>query len=165
MGSHKIISSLALFCFIIMLTTFCPTKAQNSQQEYLDTHNAARAQVGVGPLTWDDNVAAYAQSYANERMNDCNLMHSGGQYGENLAASSGGEITATDAVNMWVNEKSNYDYSTNSCVGGVCGHYTQVVWANSVRLGCASVPCANNGGSFVICNYDPPGNFVGQRPY
>ncbi|KAL3515401.1 hypothetical protein ACH5RR_022303 [Cinchona calisaya] len=161
MGSFEI--TLALFCFIL-LAIFCPSLAQNSPQDYLDVHNAARAQVGVGQITWDNTVAAYAESYASQRINDCNMVHSGGPYGENLAAGSGG-FTARDGVNLWVNEKPNYDYNSNSCVGGECLHYTQVVWRNSVRLGCARVQCTNNGWWFVICSYDPPGNFNGQRPY
>ncbi|KAG4114361.1 hypothetical protein ERO13_D12G041532v2 [Gossypium hirsutum] len=66
---------------------------------------------------------------------------------------------------MWVNEKANYNYNSNRCAAGkVCGHYTQVVWRNSVHLGCAKVKC-NNGGTFIVCNYSPRGNIVGQKPY
>ncbi|GJN10361.1 hypothetical protein PR202_ga28449 [Eleusine coracana subsp. coracana] len=54
--------------------------AQNSPQDYVDPHNAARSDVGVGPVSWDDNVAAYAQSYAQQRQGDCALQHSGGPY-------------------------------------------------------------------------------------
>jgi pathogenesis-related protein 1 len=39
-----------------------------------------------------------------------------------------------------------------------------VVWGNSVSLGCAKVTCSA-GGTFIVCNYDPPGNVVGQKPY
>ena len=73
-------------------------------------------------------------------------------------------VLGIDVVKLWVNEKANYDYNSNSCVGGECLHYTQVVWRNSVRLGCAKVRC-NNGGTFIGCNYDLPGNYVGQKPY
>lgn len=52
----------------------------------------------------------------------------------------------------------------SSCLGDECLHYTQVVWRDSVYLGCAKVNCYN-GGSFVICSYDPPGNYEGDRPY
>ena len=139
--------------------------AQNSQQDYLNAHNAARAQVGVGTMTWNNTVATYAQNYANQRIADCNLVHSGGPYGENIAWGSP-SLTGTDAVNLWVAEKADYDYNSNTCASGkVCGHYTQVVWSNSVRLGCARVQCNDNKGWFVICNYDPPGNYIGQRPY
>ncbi|OVA16075.1 Allergen V5/Tpx-1-related [Macleaya cordata] len=149
--------TLALFMHV--------SQAQNSPQDYLAPHNAARAEVGVGPITWDDTIAAFSRDYANQRSGDCNLIHSGGggRYGENLAGSSGA-LSATDAVKLWVSEKRFYNYGSNSCQGGECLHYTQVVWRNSVRLGCASVTC-RTGGTFVICNYGPPGNYVGQRPY
>lgn len=42
-----------------------------------------------------------------------------------------------------------------------CGHYTQVVWANTKRVGCAAAEC-RNGGTFVVCSYDPPGNMDGR---
>ncbi|KAL7206286.1 hypothetical protein ACSBR2_019068 [Camellia fascicularis] len=51
--------SLALVC-LMSLALVHPSYAQNSQQDYLNAHNAARAQVGVGPMTWDNNVATYA---------------------------------------------------------------------------------------------------------
>ncbi|CAK9145001.1 unnamed protein product [Ilex paraguariensis] len=145
------------------LVMFHSSQAQNSPQDYLNAHNAARSQVGAGPLTWDNKVASYAQNYANQRINDCNLKHSQGQYGENLATATP-TLSGTSAVNLWVGERVNYDHNSNSCTGGQCGHYTQVVWRNSVRLGCARVQC-KNGWWFVTCNYDPPGNVIGQRPY
>ncbi|KAF8404816.1 hypothetical protein HHK36_009706 [Tetracentron sinense] len=157
--------AVALVC-LTGLALVQVSQAQSSAQDYVNAHNAARADVGVGPIAWDDSVANYAQGYANQRMGDCALQHSGSRsYGENIATGSGFELTGTDAVKMWVDEKESYDYNSNSCVGGQCGHYTQVVWRNSVRLGCARVQCNNNNGWFITCNYDPPGNFVNERPY
>ena len=154
--------SLALIC-VVGLALLHTSQAQNSILDYVNAHNVARAQVGVPNITWDNTVVTYAQNYANSRIGDCNLVHSNGNYGENLAKGSG-SFTGTATVNLWVSEKSCYNYNNNSCVGGQCLHYTQVVWQNSVRLGCARVQC-NNGWWFVTCNYDPPGNYVGQRPY
>ncbi|KAK3193189.1 hypothetical protein Dsin_024499 [Dipteronia sinensis] len=151
--------SLALFFLVMGLA-----HAQDSPQDFVNAHNAARSEVGVGTVTWDDQVAAYAQNYANQRIGDCNLVHSGGRYGENIAWGSA-DLSGIQAVQMWVNEKSDYDYNSNTCAPGkVCGHYTQVVWRDSVRIGCAKVRC-NTGGTFIGCNYDPPGNFNGQKPY
>ena len=160
MGMSKISQAIG---FVLFLAIVHISYAQNSPADYVNAHNAARAQVGVGPMTWDANLAAFAQNYANQRKGDCRLVHSGGAFGENLAWSSG-DLSGTAAVNMWVAEKPSYNYNSNSCVGGVCGHYTQVVWRNSARLGCAKVRC-NNGGTFIGCNYDPRGNINGQRPY
>ncbi|XP_061336429.1 basic form of pathogenesis-related protein 1-like [Gastrolobium bilobum] len=151
--------------YLLLLTIFsmcCISLAHYSPQDFLDPHNEARAEVGVGPLSWNDTLEAYAQNYANSRIQDCNLVHSYGPYGENVAEVYG-EMTATDAVKLWVAEKPNYDHNSNSCVNGACLHYTQVIWRDTVHLGCARAVC-NNGWIFVICSYDPPGNIEGQRP-
>ncbi|XP_047336496.1 pathogenesis-related leaf protein 6-like [Impatiens glandulifera] len=167
MACFSMINSLAFFITITIISLICPSsRAQNSPQDYLNVHNTARSQVGVGPMVWNDTVAAYAMNYAQQRMGDCNLVHSGGGYGENLAKGSSGTFTGVAAVNLWVAEKPYYSYSSNACTGGQqCLHYTQVVWRNSIQLGCARVQCTNNGWWFVICNYNPPGNYVGQYPY
>ncbi|CAK9144996.1 unnamed protein product [Ilex paraguariensis] len=160
MGFCKI--SIALVSLMV-LVVFPSSQAQNSHRDYLIAHNAARAQVGVDPMTWDNKVAAYAQNYANQRARDCKLVHSNGPYGENIVEASYA-ITGSESVKLWVKEKPKYDYKSNSCIGGECGHYTQVVWRNSVHLGCARVSC-RSGWWFVTCNYDPPGNWIGERPY
>uniref|UniRef100_J3MIC3 SCP domain-containing protein n=1 Tax=Oryza brachyantha TaxID=4533 RepID=J3MIC3_ORYBR len=59
---------------VAMAATTC--MAQNSREDFVNPHNAARAEVGVGPVRWDDAVAAYAQSYAEQRRGDCQLRHS-----------------------------------------------------------------------------------------
>ncbi|KAI7757719.1 hypothetical protein M8C21_033799 [Ambrosia artemisiifolia] len=162
MGLFKV--HFALICFLT-LAIFHKTHAQNSKQDYLDAHNSARAEVGVENLVWNATLVAYAEGYASQRVGDCNLVHSGGPYGENLAEGSG-EFTGTDAVNLWVDEKASYDHTTNTCASGsVCGHYTQVVWRNTVQVGCARVQCVNNGWWFVICSYYPPGNYNNESPY
>lgn len=140
------------------------SSAQNLQQDYLNSHNAARKLVNVVNVTWDSAVAAYALNYAQSRVGDCSLVHSNGPYGENLAKGTD-SFSGVAAVNLWVAEKQYYHYASNSCTGGKqCLHYTQVVWHDSLRIGCARVQC-NNGWWFVTCNYDPPGNWVGEWPY
>lgn len=157
-------AQMSVVIFSFLLLTLC--NAQNSPQDYRDAHNAARQQVGIGPMTWDDSVAAYAGEYAAERAaGDCQMVHSHGPYGENLFLGYGKEYNAVDAVSLWVEEGKDYDRTSNACAAGKqCGHYTQVMWSDSVRLGCARVVC-NNGDNFITCNYDPPGNVDGQRPY
>lgn len=136
-------------------------------------HNKVRAQenVGLPNLAWDATVGAYSKSKVEYLANNgCALSHTAGPtnpgYGENLFWGSGSSWTVTDAVTSWYSEKSNYTYSTNSCASGkVCGHYTQVVWKNSTALGCYLANCPNNGGMIIGCNYNPPGNYSGQKPY
>ncbi|KAL5707213.1 hypothetical protein ACHQM5_025290 [Ranunculus cassubicifolius] len=156
--------AMATLCLVVLATTMHISMAQNIQN-ILAAHNRARAQVGVGPMGWSSTLAAYAQRYANSMVSTCNLVHSGGPYGENLAWQSNNALTYTAAVNMWVSERQYYDYNSNSCASGkACGHYTQVVWRASVNVGCGGVIC-NSGATFIICNYSPPGNVVGRKPY
>ena len=65
-------------------------------------------------------------------------------------------------VETWAAELADYDAKKNRCKG-VCGHYTQIVWRKSQRLGCGMASCGDT--EVWVCNYDPPGNFLGQRPY
>lgn len=162
---NKFSVPILLFFLIVLSIQQHACLAQNSPQDYLDAHNAARSQVRVGNMVWDERVATFARNYVNSRLGDCNLVHSTNRpYGENLAKGSG-DFTGRRAVDLWVGERSFYNYNSNTCAAGQqCGHYTQVVWRNSVRLGCARARC-NNGWWFISCNYDPPGNYIGQRPY
>ncbi|KAJ1287636.1 hypothetical protein BS78_02G025800 [Paspalum vaginatum] len=144
---------------------------QNYERGFVMLHNLARAEVGVGPVSWDDKVAAYAQSYAAKRQGDCAVLSSGGPYGENLYTAARGSAggNASEAVASWVAEKQYYDHETNACSAPAgdsgCGHYTQVVWRDSTAIGCARVFCDNNAGVFIVCSYNPPGNVVGSSPY
>ncbi|KAI4367154.1 hypothetical protein MLD38_022922 [Melastoma candidum] len=47
--------------------------AQDSPADYLAGHNTARKAVGVGPITWSEELAAYARNYADKRAKDCQL--------------------------------------------------------------------------------------------
>ena len=137
-------------------------------------HNAARAAVvpsATPPLpqmAWSSTVAASAQAWAN----NCVFADTGPPYGSNAFAGTG-TYTPAEVVASWVSEDADYDYATNTCAQGKeCGHYTQVVWRDSVGLGCGMATCTKNspfGGSGAwqlwICNYDPPGNYVGEKPY
>jgi pathogenesis-related protein 1 len=136
-------------------------------------HNAVRANVVPEPaepmpaLVWDGEIAAVAQAYAER----CVFEHSGGDYGENLYAAAGQAVTPQQVVDAWASEVAVYDYASNGC-SGVCGHYTQIVWADTRRLGCGAAHCTVNSpfSGFAewdhwVCNYDPPGNWVGEKPY
>jgi pathogenesis-related protein 1 len=144
----------------------------------VDDHDTARHSVrpAVEPpltsLAWSEPLAQTARAWAAS----CRFKHNGdrGNVGENLFATT---VTDTrkaveEAVESWVAERKDYDHRQNRCASGkVCGHYTQVVWRHTRRVGCAVASCT--GGSplkakdwmLVVCNYDPPGNVVGERPY
>ena len=123
------------------------------------------------PLAWSDRLAMYAQGWADHLTSTSGRMehrpHSGEwkqEHGENLFVGTAGYYGVADAVAMWEREKSMYDGGEiDESNVHACGHYTQIVWRNTRRVGCAKVKCAGN--VIVVCNYDPPGNFLGQKPY
>ncbi|XP_078436401.1 pathogenesis-related protein 1A-like [Wolffia australiana] len=118
-----------------------PTYAQNTVADYLGLHNYARAMVGVAPLSWDTDIQADAQNYANQLAGACTLQHSQGPYGENLYMGYG---DAAEVVGTWGRSRRSYDPSSNQCISGqVCGHYTQVVWGDTQRVGCGRSQCSS----------------------
>lgn len=135
-------------------------------------------------LVWDDKLMQVAKNYAakcqwqhnSNRASDYQAAGGSGSVGENLYAGTFSSTAHTKAVQLWDDEKSDYTYSSNSCGSGkVCGHYTQVAWATSTRVGCWTQVCdqisglswsaRSNGYQIVVCNYNPAGNYVGRSPY
>ena len=93
------------------------------------------------------------------------LNHSGSAlYGENLGyyRQSAGIIDAvalaTKTVEGWYSEIKAYDFNKPG-FSSATGHFTQVIWKSSTRLGCAAAQAADKG-IYVVCNYEPPGNVL-----
>ncbi|XP_019197716.1 PREDICTED: pathogenesis-related protein PRB1-3-like [Ipomoea nil] len=131
---------------------------------FVAAHNAARQTVGSPPVNWNSTLADIAESYAAKRSADCVPQNSNGLYGENIAVASA-ELSPADSMKLWMGEKKDYDHASNSCTSGNnCRSYTQVVWGGSTSIGCARVTCKTDW-MFVICYYNPPGNYMGEKPY
>jgi uncharacterized protein YkwD len=144
-------------------------------------HNAVRAMVSTSPalpaLTWNKDLAATAAAWvAKCKDSDGNglIDHNDGRstghpyyVGENVFGAGGnpGPGTAKQAVDLWAGEAGNYNYANNSC-SGVCGHYTQLVWRDTLELGCAMGTCMNlQYKNVIVCDYGPGGNSGSQKPY
>ena len=146
-------------------------------------HNLVRDSVDVGedeklePLVWDKDLAAIAQDWADgcededdpPDLIDHNPNRStiyGDTIGENVWGTSGNP-TPKAAVDRWAEEEKDYDTSSGQCfTGTVCGHYTQIVWRDTKRVGCGVTECNNlQFPGTIVCNYLPAGNIVGRRPY
>ena len=134
-------------------------------QEMLTGHNAVRHKVGVPALKWSDKLAERAAEWANT-LAKTGASRMQGTSGQNIAYTSPpGTAKARDVVAAWAAEATNYDHEKNACIDGKarCHHFTQVVWRNSSFLGCATAHDSQR--DVWVCNYDPPGNNVAEKPY
>jgi uncharacterized protein YkwD len=133
------------------------------ERDMLAAHNAVRARVGMDPLEWSERLTARAQDWADTLLARKQFAHRpNSKYGENLYEIRGATASPAQVVKAWAGESGDYDYKTNKC-HGVCGHYTQIVWRDTKEVGCATA--RGRGREIWVCNYDPPGNWVGKRPY
>lgn len=166
-----------IFFTALFFTLFSCSSDDDSQQEespeglsdeviaeLLANHNTYRSDVGISDLTWSDELEESAQAWADQLGENCQFGHSGGEFGENIWFGTAGAFEPSEVVNAWGSEIADYNYEDNTCTEGKdCGHYTQIVWANTTEVGCGTVTC--NGLDIWVCQYNPPGNFIGEKPY
>ncbi|ORY74566.1 CAP domain-containing protein [Protomyces lactucae-debilis] len=133
-------------------------------------HNAYRARNGAPPMTWDPVLANYALANAQQNAATRNLLHTfqqtpgttpyaGSQtYGENIGFQSGAN-NPLKIVWLFYNEESQYNRATPGFQTNA-GHFTQLVWVGSTRLGCAYVATndASQTAYYLACEYAPAGN-------
>ncbi|KAJ3177162.1 hypothetical protein HDU87_004654 [Geranomyces variabilis] len=136
-------------------------------QDCLSSHNQYRAMMGKRSLSWSSDLQARAQNWANHLADQSNgaltLVHEGP--GENLYGATGNP-SCHNAIQMWFDEKPNY-HGERIVVNDAFetyGHYTQLIWGTTTEVGCA-LGSTNAGGhtsSFIVCKYNPPGNYIGE---
>lgn len=120
----------------------------------LNTTNTYRTQHSAPSLTWNETIARFSARHASK----CNLKHSGGPYGENLAI---GYPNASATVEAWGEERKNFDYGDDAEFSKETGHFTQLVWNDTRQVGCGREECDGKGW-IVVCGYWPRGNVVGE---
>lgn len=139
-------------------------------RKMLQHHNNARKELGIPPLTWNPEVAAYAQAWADSLTSteECLLRHrQKGKYGENIFMSGASPaFEPLQASVAWYNEKAKYTYSRigEGSDWNKVLHYTQMIWKGTTAMGAGMATCTN-GNIIVVANYDPAGNVSGNYPY
>ncbi|MGB8168940.1 MAG: CAP domain-containing protein [Chthoniobacteraceae bacterium] len=146
--------------------------------EFLRIHNAARADVGVAPLTWSEDLALTAQDWADRIGRTGKIEHRPkSEYGENIGWGTG-SYTAGSAANAWLAEKAKYSPDASATPpakkkgkaaakanpADEAGHYTQMVWGKSTVVG-FGLATTKDGRTVVVANYNPRGNVEGEKPY
>ena len=141
--------------WLAVLIATSPALAADLKDEGLGAHNALRAQHGVPALSWSASLAKSAQAVADQ----CSFEHSATSNGENLAQGTSGGYSPAQFVNDWYSEISSYDFAGGTSTGGDIGHFTQVIWKSTTKVGCGLAQCSGN--DLLVCQYSPAGNLDG----
>lgn len=142
----------------------------NLPARLLTAHNLERAAVGVPPLTWDPALAAAAAAYGPVLAASGQLGHAPAEMragqGENLWMGTRGAFSLESMIGDWAREKWAFTpgiFPNVSRTGnwGEVGHYTQMIWRDTTRLGCALHQSGRS--DYLICRYSPAGNVIGRQ--
>ncbi|XP_070275519.1 peptidase inhibitor 16 isoform X2 [Myotis yumanensis] len=177
MHSSRSLLALLLPPLLLLGATPGPAGALSDEERrtMVDLHNLYRAQssppaANMLQMRWDEELAAFAKAYAQQCVWGHNKER--GRRGENLFAITDEGMDVPLAVEQWHVEREYYNFSAATCEPSqMCGHYTQVVWAKTDRIGCGSHFCEKLQGveetnvHLLVCNYEPPGNVRGRRPF
>lgn len=149
---------------------FIAQPAADPRAIWLEAHNRERRTFGSAPLVWDEGLAAEARGYAAVLASLGRLQHSPkaqrpGQ-GENLWIGTRGAFVPEAMVAGWASERRRFRHGVFPAVSSTgnwrdVGHYTQIVWPGTARLGCGLASSAR--WDVLVCRYSPGGNRDGVR--
>ncbi|CAF1497352.1 unnamed protein product [Adineta ricciae] len=158
-------STIAFLAFVVATVNAFTTFELQYQNATLAHHNYLRARHCAPPLQLDNKLNTIAQDYADYLARTNKFQHSNNGYGENLYMSSSSvPITTVDgrqATQSWYDEIQYYNFNRPG-FSSKTGHFTQVVWESSDRLGVGIGFSSDDRKVYVVTNYNPPGNYQGQ---
>ena len=180
MGKLKISLGLLVSLFLVFNVfagecKYCIPKNSNIScdeiEKALKLVNKIRAEVNVPPVEWDCSLSEGSQKWAEKLAKSGQLFHSNpeGKYGENLymymSFGMAPNATLKDAIISWYSEKKNFIYGKSGWCkeGTVCGHYTQLIWKDTKKIGCGKA--VNGNEIYIVCRFYPAGNWIGKQPY
>jgi hypothetical protein len=137
--------------------------------EMLAAHNGLRREFGQPPLAWDATLEAAAAAHAAALGERNRLAHGRdlAEQGENLWMGSRNAFTYAEMATAWAEERiefvpGRFPNVSRSLGWEEVGHFTQMVWHSTTRLGCALASNAEN--DILVCRYAPAGNVDGESP-
>ena len=136
----------------------------------VQSQNAERDRLGLRDMAWDSGLAAAAAGYAAELAETGRWQHSPAEtrpgQGENLWMGTHAAFTPEEMVGDWMAERRLFRSGTFPNVSSSgswhdVGHYTQLIWPTTQRVGCAVSSSADF--DYLVCRYSGPGNVMGDR--
>jgi hypothetical protein len=172
-GRRGRIAAVLLLLASAPLTTGASSRLSSLDARVLAAHNRERSALGLPALQWDPALAADAAPWAARLAKLGTLEHApdadeDDPEGENLWLGTKGAFTPEQMVGLWIEEKAHYRPGPIPSVSRTgdfedVGHYTQVVWRDTDKVGCA---LAGGGQDEVlVCRYRTAGNVEGERPF
>jgi cysteine-rich secretory family protein len=149
--------------------SYSSIRMATAPERLVAAHNVERAMARVPPLSWDASLAAQAWSYARLLAATGTFRHSDrrsrGGTGENLWMGSRGAYSIEQMVSGWTSERRMFVPGTFPFVSRTrswedVGHYTQMIWPTTTRVGCAVASARGN--DVLVCRYGPAGNVDGR---
>jgi hypothetical protein len=165
-------AALAMFsaaCLASGAAAHAQVTARDFPARILAAHNAERAAAGMPPLVWDASLGNSAAVYAQQLAITGMFAHSDRSkrpgIGENLWMGSHGYFSVEAMVGGWTSEKRFFVpgvFPNVSRTGNWAdvGHYTQMIWPTTQRVGCAVASTARV--DYLVCRYASAGNIDGR---
>ncbi|KAK4468643.1 hypothetical protein MN116_007829 [Schistosoma mekongi] len=117
------------------------------------------AEETLNPLTWDSELAADAQRFADQCEEYVKPpVRSVGSW-ESVGQNAREVVEVADAVRLWMKEAKYYNHESDTCQAGHdCDSYKQIVQVETTHIGCAAKWCSGLKSPLnflVVCNYSP----------
>ncbi|KAH0956112.1 hypothetical protein HN011_000835 [Eciton burchellii] len=125
-------------------------------------------------VTWDEELAMIAQRWVNQCQPGHDSCRNVERYsvGQNMALTMNSAENNTPVekmIQMWYDEVDKFDNRQVNKLTNInkVGHYTQLVWAKTNKIGCGRIKYRQNNWNvnYFVCNYGPAGNYMGQPIY
>lgn len=139
---------------------------EDERLKVLALHNQMRANLGLARMSLDDSLNERAKKYAEHLLKTQKFEHSKDREdeGENLAWSSNKNKVAGALYLRWEDERKYFKAGKypdiNKVKGEVVGHYSQIIWPASTKLGVGVA--RGDKGTVLVCRYRHVGNVHGQ---
>ncbi|XGW21877.1 hypothetical protein V3C99_004661 [Haemonchus contortus] len=162
-----------------------------ARQMFVDKHNEYRSLIAKGlahnnlggfapkaakmmKVSYNCEIEANAVEWAKDCTLGYNSLAQTNQWGYNvhsLLPNINKTEAAAESVEAWFNELQKYGAPQNNVFSmevynqNVIQEYTQLAWQSTNQIGCGIFSCWNGASTFVACEYNPGGNFIGEVIY
>ncbi|PWY81289.1 PR-1-like protein [Aspergillus eucalypticola CBS 122712] len=145
------------------------------QSAVLYNHNIHRSNHSASSVEWSSDLETSAYALAAKCVYEHDTSIDGGGYGQNIGYGVEASDIGVMITNLMYNDEMGYytdlygEADPDMTYFDNWGHFSQIVWAATTHVGCATVTCDTLGNvdasealPFTVCNYSPAGNYEGE---